>query len=262
MFDDFNSQQNSNISERDRLEIDNNGKKRGESQQEKRMENMRSNPYGNNNSSKNRGLRGNSGGSRWYSFVIIFAIVGVLIYLPIAYSNGTLANPLRSIVSGTAKENTDSFFNSIMKFKKEGDIAYENKWSDSYDEATEKTFYDVNPLFMSEYLFTQVEPEYAVIVYTGDDDLDAPFIEWIEKYEAETSKSKLFKIYRMPLDIAVEDMYVEEALTDENYNIIENPLVLIFNTPTKGKKVLDSIITNPEHLSKFPEYMQGLLLDK
>lgn len=266
MFNDFNSNNpDSGFSERDRLEIDSDGKKRGTKAQEKRAEKF--NNLSSNNQKKGRfsnrnnknSFNNNNQGSSWLSIILILGVVGVLIYVPISFKSGTLPNPIRALVSGNAQENADNFFNSIQIFKKKGDKVANNKANNTIESILEDSFYDTNPLYEAKYMGGQVDPEYVVMVYTGDDTLDKPFIDWIEKYEKETPKSKRYKIYRINLGIAIDDMYVEEALIDENYNIIEKPLFMIYNTPEKNKKVLDSIIDNPQHLDKFVEYMDGIV---
>lgn len=267
MFDDFNNMQSnpnndSGYSERDRLEIDSDGKKRGEKLQNKRQEKLEQ--FQNNKRgifSRNSGyggFKGRDGGS-WLSVFLAIAIVVGLIYLPVSYKNGTLPNPLRSLLNNDPQANADKFMNDIQKFKKEGDKAYENRWSDDYDEKTAKSFYDVNPLYNADYMGNQVDAEYVVMVYTGDDTLDKPFIDWIENYEKTTDKKTMYKIYRIPFELAQENYYVKEAVEDDNYNITVKPLFMIYHSPTKDKKVLDSIIDDSSQLDKFPEYMKELV---
>jgi len=243
MFDDFNNMNSnpnndSGYSERDRLEIDSDGKKRGKKLQDKRQEQMEQ--FQNNNkrgmfsrTGGSGGFKGRGGGGSWLSVFIAIAIVAGLIYLPISYKNGTLPNPLRSLLNNDPQANADKFMNDVQKFKKEGDKAYENRWSDNYDEATAKSFYDVNPL------------------YNSDD--------WIENYEKTTDKKTMYKLYRIPFELAQENYYVQEAVEDDNYNITVKPLFMIYHSPTKDKKVLDSIIDDSSHLDKFPEYMKELV---
>lgn len=269
MFDDFgnmnsnpNNNNDSGFSERDRLEIDSSGKKRGKQLQNKRQEQME---QFQNNSKRgmfggNRGSGGFKGqGGSWLSVIVAIAIIAGLIYLPISYKNGTLPNPLRSLLNNDPQANADKFMNDVQKFKKDGDIAYENRWSDDYDEATAKSFYDVNPLYNSDYMGNQVDAEYVVMVYTGNEELDKPFIDWIENYEKNTDKKTMYKIYRIPFELAQDNFYVQEATEDENYNITEKPLFMIYHSPSKDKKVLDSIIDDSSHLDKFLDYMKELV---
>lgn len=269
MFDDFgnmnsnpNNNNDSGFSERDRLEIDSSGNKRGKQLQNKRQEQME---QFQNNSKRgmfggNRGSGGFKGqGGSWLSVIVAVAIIAGLIYLPISYKNGTLPNPLRSLLNNDPQANADKFMNDVQKFKKDGDIAYENRWSDDYDEATAKSFYDVNPLYNSDYMGNQVDAEYVVMVYTGNEELDKPFIDWIENYEKNTDKKTMYKIYRIPFELAQDNFYVQEATEDENYNITEKPLFMIYHSPSKDKKVLDSIIDDSSHLDKFLDYMKELV---
>lgn len=269
MFDDFgnmnsnpNNNNDSGFSERDRLEIDSSGNKRGKQLQNKRQEQME---QFQNNSKRgmfggNRGSGGFKGqGGSWLSVIVAIAIIAGLIYLPISYKNGTLPNPLRSLLNNDPQANADKFMNDVQKFKKDGDIAYENRWSDDYDEATAKSFYDVNPLYNSDYMGNQVDAEYVVMVYTGNEELDKPFIDWIENYEKNTDKKTMYKIYRIPFELAQDNFYVQEATEDENYNITEKPLFMIYHSPSKDKKVLDSIIDDSSHLDKFLDYMKELV---
>lgn len=269
MFDDFgnmnsnpNNNNDSGFSERDRLEIDSSGNKRGKQLQNKRQEQME---QFQNNSKRgmfggNRGSGGFKGqGGSWLSVIVAIAIIAGLIYLPISYKNGTLPNPLRSLLNNDPQANADKFMNDVQKFKKDGDIAYENRWSDDYDEATAKSFYDVNPLYNSDYMGNQVDAEYVVMVYTGNEELDKPFIDWIDNYEKNTDKKTMYKIYRIPFELAQDNFYVQEATEDENYNITEKPLFMIYHSPSKDKKVLDSIIDDSSHLDKFLDYMKELV---
>ena len=269
MFDDFgnmnsnpNNNNDSGFSERERLEIDSSGNKRGKQLQNKRQEQME---QFQNNSKRgmfggNRGSGGFKGqGGSWLSVIVAIAIIAGLIYLPISYKNGTLPNPLRSLLNNDPQANADKFMNDVQKFKKDGDTAYENRWSDDYDEATTKSFYDVNPLYNSDYMGNQVDAEYVVMVYTGNEELDKPFIDWIENYEKNTDKKTMYKIYRIPFELAQDNFYVQEATEDENYNITEKPLFMIYHSPSKDKKVLDSIIDDSSHLDKFLDYMKELV---
>lgn len=265
-FNNMNSNPENGYSERDRLEINQSGDKRGKQQSDKRQEqrdkyNQQMNGRGGrfNKFGRNRGNGGGRGGGSWLGVFLALCVVGGLIYLPIAYKNGTLPNPLRSLVGAKPQDNADKFLNDVQKFKKEGDKAYENRWSEDYEENTKKTFYDVNPLFNADYMGGQVEPEYVVMVYTGNDELDKPFIDWIEKYEKETPKKDRYKIYRISFELAQENMYVQEAVTDKDYNITEKPLFMIYNTPEKNKKVLDSIIAEKNHLDNVVQYMDDMV---
>lgn len=103
MFDDFNNMNSnpnndSGYSERDRLEIDSDGKKRGKKLQDKRQEQMEQ--FQNNNkrgmfsrTGGSGGFKGRGGGS-WLSVFIAIAIVAGLIYLPISYKNEVLCQIL------------------------------------------------------------------------------------------------------------------------------------------------------------------------
>lgn len=257
-FDNFNSNPNNdnNYSERDRLEIDSDGKKRGKQLEDKRKEQYDKYQNGNKRGMFNRGRGNFNGGSgSWWKILLTLAVVGGLIYIPIAYKNGTLPQPLRSLVGGDAQSNANTFLNDVQIFKNDSDKMYKNKWSDNYDEATETDFYDTNPLYSADYIGTQIDKEYMIFVYTGNDELDAPFKEWIENYEKEGT----YKIYRIKMDIAIDNYYVEEAVTDDNYNITEEPLLMIFYSPEKQKTVLDSIVKDSTQLDKIPDYLKGLV---
>lgn len=263
-FGDMNSNNNDGYSERERLEIDNDGKKLGQKKQEKREEQM--NNYSSNSRGRSRGFgkgggfRGGSGGggSSFLAILVALAIIGGLIYIPISAKNGTLPKPLRSFLNMDAQANADKFLNDVQKFKKETDKKFEHMGDPDYEEKVKPHFYDVNPLFNGDYITNQVDMEYFVFVYTGDKELDQPFIDWIETYEAENPKNA-YKIYRISLDLALDNPEIESALTNEDYSLDLVPLLTIHHTPVKNQKTLDSVIKDSKHLEKVIPYMDKLM---
>lgn len=264
MFNEFENMNSGsdNYSERDRLEIDDKGKKLGDKKQQKReqqMNDFNSNPRRGFGGGRGSGFGGgNRGGGSFLWGLIILLIVGGLIYVPIAAKNGTLPKPLRSLLNNDAQSNADNFMNDVQKFKKDSDKKF-NSRGENYEEDSKPTFYDTNPLYDQKLIGEQSDLEYMVIVYTGDNELDKPFIDWVQTYEKETPKKDRFKIYRINMELAVDNYYVQDAISDDNYNLNYVPLLMIFHTPDKHKRLLDSIVKDPNQLEKVPDYLDGLM---
>lgn len=258
-FNNFNSNPENNHSEREKLEIDSDGKTLGQAKDNKRKESLNNiNSNSRFGGGKGYNNQGGSGGS-WWKVLMGLIVVGIVIYIPIASSSGSLPNKFRNLFGANAQENTNNFINEIQVFKKESDKAFNKLDSDSTTSNTSTTqdFYDTNALYDSSYISTQVDRDYLVFVYTGNKDQDEAYIKWIKNYE-KTEKDG-FKIYRISYELAISDYYVQEAVSDENYNLTEEPLLMIYYTKSKNKKVLDSIIKNSDQLAKVPDYLEGLV---
>lgn len=250
------------VSRREQLDIDSDGKNLGQKREEK---------YQNNNNNqkskfrKDKGYRHKpEGHSLLFTIIVIVTVVGLAVYLPSAYRAGSLSSPIRSLFA-SPEENLDSFFVSILQTDKT--ISDLDK-PEIEKEATQ--VYDKNNIFQSEYLNTQVEPEYMVYIYTGIEELDAPFDKWVTEYEAtepkatekETEESddeestpvnNKYKIYRLNLE--------QVEVTSEVFDYAETkPMMLIYNTPFRGEKVLDSVVKDPEQLDTIPTYMDEMVM--
>lgn len=251
-FSNMSSNTDNNIghgtSERDRLDIDSQGKSKSERDKEKQQQ------YEQQNGSSGRGRfnrqRNNNGGRGVIATVLIIAvIVGTLIYLPMAYRSGSLSSPFRSLFA-SPEENLDSFFVSILQMDKTV-----NDLEKTPDERRETQYYDTNNIFMGQFLGTQVEPEYMVYIYTGNEDKDEPFTEWVSNYESGNvpeGMNTTYKIYRLNIS--------QIEVGTEAFDYVENePMMFIYNTPFRDSKMLDSVVRNPSQLDDIPAYMDRLV---
>lgn len=253
-------------SERDRLDIDSQGLSKAERDNKRKQEQQQQYETSNKKGfGRNRGLgRGNNNGPKergiLATIIIIAIIVGTIIYLPMAYASGSLAGPLRSIFA-SPEENRDNFFGAILDMDK----TVSDLDKDPI-EVEETSVYDTNNLHMERFLKTQVDPEYMVYIYTGDYELDAPFNEWVTSYETkesesvessdETEEAKYekgkYKIYRLNISEITESADVLDYVED-------TPMLLIYNTPVKGAKLLDSVVKDDTQLDKVPDYMDKMV---
>lgn len=251
-------------SERDRLDIDSQGLSKSErdnkrkQEQQQQYESQNKKGFG---KGKNRGYNSGPKERGIFSTIIIIAIiVGIVIYLPMAYSSGSLAGPFRSLFA-SPEENRDNFFGAILDMDKTV-----NDLDADPVELEETSIYDKNNLHMESFLKTQVDPEYMVYIYTGDYELDAPFNEWITDYETKDTETEdssndpkkegyekgKYKIYRLN---------TSELL--ENFEVLDysdgTPMILIYNTPVKGEKMLDSVVKDASLLDTVPPYMDKMV---
>lgn len=255
-------------SERDRLDIDSQGLSKAEKDNKRRQEQQQQYDAQNKKGfGKNKGFRsGGNGGngpkerSIFATVIIIAIIVGTIIYLPMAYASGSLSSPLRSIFA-SPEENRDNFFGAILDMDK----TVTDLDKDPI-EVEETSIYDKNDLHMESFLKTQVDPEYMVYIYTGDYELDAPFNDWITSYETKDSEtvdssddSKTpkyengkYKIYRLNISEITESVDVLDYVEG-------TPMVLIYNTPVKGAKLLDSVVKDAAMLDSVPDYMDKMV---
>lgn len=269
-FSNMNSSSDNNLgrgsSERDRLDIDSQGMSKAERDNKKRQEEQQR--YGEQNKKGFGRLKSNGRGTGpkerglFMSILIIAVIVGLVIYLPKAYTSGSLSSPLRSIFA-SPEQNKDNFFGAILDMDKTV-----NDLDEDPAVLEETIIYDKNNLHMESFLRTQVEPEYMVYIYTGNYELDEPYNEWITNYETKDSNTKSetedssdskkyetgkYKIYRLSMGDLAEDFEVLDYIEDGE------PMILIYNTPVKGTKLLDSVVKDPTLLDSIPDYMDKMV---
>ena len=246
---DFNNMSSQPQNERERLEIDSTGQTYGEKTSKKRQEQKEK--FDKNQRGSGRfSDRGRSQGSLLGAIIGIVLILGIALYLPYGYVTGTLPAPLRSIFASPT-ENKDSLLNSILKMDKTVTELDKDK-----EERNETSFYDRNFLFQDQFIGTQVEPEYLVYVYTEDDEMNKPFIDWITHYESDAESEDYplgkYKIYRIKSDMVGLDHEVSWYFNNK-------PMMLIYNTPEKGVKELDSVVEDPTMLDDIPHYMDVMV---
>ena len=260
-------------SRREQLGIDENGNSEQKLKEERysNQQQQKQSKFGRGSFGSGRG-GGNGNGPKEHSLiftlVVIALVVGIAIYLPSAYRAGSLTGPFRSLFA-SPQENMDSFMVGILQTDKT--ISDLDK---TEVEIEETAIYDRNNIFQSQFLDSQVEPEYMVYIYTGDEEMDAPFDKWVADYESNTPKesesveseedsetegseetptrSNHYKIYRLNLSQIEFDSEVFEYVDNK-------PMMLIYNTPTRGVKSLDSVVKEPTQLDEIPTYMDKMV---
>ena len=243
---DFNSSggsdnyNNDRVSERDRLEIDSNGRTRNENANQQDMQSGRG--------GSGRRFGGGSGGAgrpgKWKWRLGVGSVVGLIILGSVG-SGGGVSDIWRTFNS-TPEENLGSMLTSVKQ------VEHENKMVGKEKNAV----YDVNNIFSDEYIDKQVDKEYAVYVYTGNEKYDKPFDDWVKKTEKE------IPIYR----VNAEGMKTNVVAMD--YVEADKPMVMVYNEVEKGKKGLDAVIKDKDLLKNIVPHIQkiqegkGVKLDK
>lgn len=202
------------VSERDRLELDENGQTRGEKAKKE----------------AGKPIAGGSAKGKFKETIskpkVIVGLVaaGALIYFA-SLGNGGFVNMLRTFNS-TPSENIGSMVTAIQKVDRDNKTVGQEQ----------DPLYDVNNLFTDIYIQQQVDKEYAVFVYTGDEALDQPFREWV------LSNEKDIPIYRVNVS-EVKNNY--EAM---DYIEADTPMVFLYNEVERDKKELDAVIKDKDLL--------------
>lgn len=255
--DDFGSAPHN---DRDRLEINSDGVSKGELKDSKRIE--KEAEWEQNNKRGLFGRRRNPQGGRFSGrgrersllgvIISLVLIVGTVIYIPIAYKEGSLIKPLRSLFA-TPEQNKNAFYNSVFKVK---DDVSKTAMTDSEKEANAiDPFYEKNLIYEEDYIREQVDPEYMVFLSTGVEKTDKPFIKWIKDYEsAKGSKFNNFKVYRYKLENLGEDGELANYYDSK-------PMIAIYNTPFQNRRELDSVVKDPKMLGEIPAYMEKMMAE-
>lgn len=226
---------NDRVSERDRLEIDSNGRTRSENANEQNN--------GANGGGSGRRFGGFGGGSRGsggsgrpgkWKWLLGIGALGGLIFLG-SLGNGGFSNIWRTFNS-TPEENLGSMLTSVKQVEHENKMVGKEK----------NQVYDVNNIFSDEYIDKQVDKEYAVYVYTGNEKYDKPFDDWVRKNEKE------IPIYR----VNAEGMKTNVVALD--YVEADKPMVMVYNEVNKGKKELDAVIKDKDLLKNIVPHIQKL----
>lgn len=197
-FNNFNSGFNSSGSSRDRLEITDSGKSRGEEKEEKRKERMARN-FGHSSSSRGRSFGSGDGRGKKVIGTIIFwcFVLFVLFSLNLKYNWIDLsATPLKL----SQQEGLNSMLDSAKDLKEQKDVVagVDKELPDIYKK---------NNIHDGASAFSQTEDEYLIYVYSGDENLDKEFNRFIKIYEKDV------KIYRLGLN----ESRVEFSFNDNKY---------------------------------------------
>lgn len=247
-------------SRRDRLEIDHQGettaqrKKRKQEEQQAQWNDMQNGNYGGNyvggpfSKFKNRFSmgrrgggygRGGSQGGSWLGFIVAIGIVAFLIWLVYKSLNGGLVGPLRSFNS-TQDSNITAFQNAFL------DMEAKNKVSNS---DPKYAVYEKNRIYKSDFLESQVFPEYIVYVYTGDPAKDKEFTDFVLEWEKD---STLPPIYRIAMYDIQEHHQIQQAIP------YGQPGFAIYKGKQDGGSLFDSAILDSVHFPKIKDYMLQL----
>lgn len=237
-------------SRRDKLEIDHQGettaqrKKRKQEEQQAQWNDMQNGNYGGpSNKFKNRFSMGRGGydnqGGSWLGFIVAIGIVAFLIWLVYKSLNGGLVGPLRSFNS-TQDSNITAFQNAFL------DMEEKNKVS---NRDPKYAVYDKNRIYKSDFLESQVFPEYIVYVYTGDPAKDKEFTDFVLEWEKD---STLPPIYRIAMYDIQEHHQIQQAIP------YGQPGFAIYKGKQEGGSLFDSAILDSVHFPKIKDYMLQL----
>lgn len=194
---DFNNF-NSGGSSRDRLEITDSGKSRGEEREEKRKQKMSRN-FGHSGSSRGKSFGSSDGGGKKVFGTIIFwcFVLFVMFSLNLKYNWVEFkSTPLKM----SQQEGLNSMLDSAKDLKEQKDVVA----------GVEKDLPDIykkNNIHDGASAFSQTDDEYLIYVYSGDETLDKEFNRFVRTYEKDV------KIYRLGLDKST----VEFSFDDEKY---------------------------------------------
>lgn len=216
---------NDRVSERDRLEIGADGRTREETNQSQ-----------NHNHNPRRPVPSSSPKrpSNWKYWLGGGAVVGLIIIGSLG-GGGGFSDIFRTFNS-TPEENMGSMLTAVKQVEHENKKVGEEK----------DPVYDKQNIFSDEYIDKQVDKEYAVYVYTGEESTDKPFNKWV--LEAE----KIIPVYRVKLE------NVKTNVIAMDYLEAEKPMVIIYNEVDKGKKELDAVIKDKDLLKNIVPHIEKL----
>ena len=167
---------------------------------------------------------------------VVILMVGGLVRAPSAESIGNLFRTWNS----TNEQGLAQIFNSVQELE---DI---NK-----NLGMERGLHERDRLYHDSYIIEMVDKEYLVYVFTGDDEKDIKFDLWVEENE---EKVQIFRIHIEDVTTNVEILsYIEEDT---------EPMMLVYNEVERGKKELEGVIKDPLLLDEARDYVTGLIDEK
>lgn len=214
---------NDRVSERDRLEIGADGRTRGETNQN---HNQNSRTYTPSSSPRRP--------SNWKYWLGGGAVAGLIIIGSLG-GGGGFSDIFRTFNS-TPEENMGSMLTAVKQVEHENKKVGEEK----------DPVYDKQNIFSDEYIDKQVDKEYAVYVYTGEESIDKSFNQWV--LEAE----KTIPVYRVKLE------NVKTNVIAMDYVEAEKPMVMVYNEVDKGKKELDAVIKDKDLLKNIVPHIEKI----
>jgi len=219
------------ISDRDRLERDEKGNLRGQRGRDGNRDHFgNGRGYGRNDYGGNRGGGGKKG-------IFALCILVVLIIFGISGTGG-FGKFMRTFNS-TPEENMNSMFTSVKKLE-----------ADNKRDGRPYDIYDHNNLYGDKGIKLIVDKEYAVYVYTEDEEANEPFNTWVKENE------NTIPIYRLDM----EDIEFSQEVA--SYREDGKPMVLVYNEVERGHKELDGVIKDPELLDEIVPHIQEIINEK
>lgn len=174
--------------------------------------------------------RGSSSGRGSFKGVLI---VGLLVaFIGFLFYTGQTGDFI-DMFSSTPEENLTAMLQGVR------DVDKINK-----QEGNLHPIYDTQNIYHSENIFNQVEKQYVVYVYTGDESVDTPFNTWVQNNREDVP------IYTLST-WANTDLELDKLIGDD-------PTFLIIYEHERGYKVLDSVVKDVAKFDTIPDTLEVL----
>lgn len=221
----------SRVSDRDRLERDENGTRRQDQ-----------------NRGGGRGGNGGGGKKGLAKRVLILAVCGIVGIWILGTFNLSDFQSLFRTWNSTNTQGVVQIFNAVEGLEEEN-----RKIGEELDEGENRGLHDRDRIYNDVYMTEMIPKEYLVYVFTGDAEIDKDFDEWVANNE---KNIQIFRIDRKDLDTN------KEVLSYTDVNGKKEPLVLVYNEVERGKKVLEGVIKDAKLLDETKEYINNLIEEK
>lgn len=212
------------VSDRDRLERDEQGRIRGDSR------------GGGEQSQRPRKEKG-----KWKGKVLLLAVLALAVLLFMGLGKTQDVGSLIRGWSMTNQQGVVEIFNSVQEVE---DI---NKRL-----GEERGVLDRDRLYHDTYIEEMVAKEYLVYVFTGDEEKDKEFTDWVAE------NHDTVQVFKIKSDLIENNLEVLSYIEDGG----DEPMVLIYNEVERGKKNLEGVIKDPELLDEAKEYIHKIIESK
>ncbi|MCY8636584.1 hypothetical protein MOD96_02045 [Bacillus sp. S17B2] len=226
---DWGNGRGNNVSDRDRLELDDRGRTRQDNT------GRQQNHSGVHNYSRGSGKSG-SGKLKLALFILM---VGGILYIFNMSGKLDLKSFLRTFNS-TPEENMAAMTRGIEHLDR----------ANKRDGDPEDPVYDKNNIYSDKDILKMVDKEYIVYVYTRNIEVDKKFNSWVKNNQDD------IPVYKLDINSVEYNGEIRKYIDGDK------PMLLIFNEVTREEKVLDSVVKDPSLLKNVKLHIQKLIDDK
>lgn len=217
------------VSDRDRLERDEQGVIRGEQER------------GGNKRGSNGNKRGPDG-NKFRNIILVVAILGIVFLMVKGLGGSKDYKGWFRTWSSTNEQGIASIFNSVQELEDMNERLGE-----------ERGLHDRDRLYHDSYIEEMVAKEYLVYVFTEDEEKDKEFDRWVEENQESV------QIFRIAVEDVTTNMEIQSYINEEDEDM---PMVLVYNEVARGEKELEGVIKDVTLLDETKDYINDLIDEK